>query len=112
MATTYNLGKALRDTGRMPAPEPKILIPESAARDILQERYDYLAGVLEDEFEETYYQFFSCSILHYELMNLVSVCKPVFAEFGFPERNESRFLRYAVIATIADYLGEGGEDGV
>jgi len=96
----------------MPAPEPKILIPESAGRDLLQERYDYLALLFEEEFEETYYRFFSCSILHYELMNLVSVCKPVMAEFGFPERDETRFLRYAVTAAIAAYLGEGGGDGL
>ena len=112
MATTYNLGKALRDTGRMPAPEPKILIPESAGRDILQERYDYIAGVLEAEFEETWYRFFSCSILHYELMNLVSVCKPVMEAFGFPYRDETRLLGYAVTAVIADYLREGGGDGL
>jgi len=112
MATTYNLGKALRDTGRMPAPEPKILIPESAGRDILQERYDYIARVFEEEFEEIYYRFFSCSILHYELMNLVSICKPLMEEFGFPYRDESRLLSYAVTAAIADYLGEGGNDGL
>jgi len=112
MATSYNLGKALRDTGRMPAPEPKILIPESAGRDILQERYDYIAAVLEEEFEETYYRFFACSILHYELINLVGVCKPVMEEFGFPHREENRLLNYAVTAVIEDYLEEGGEDGI
>lgn len=112
MATSYNLGKALRAGQPMPIREQNIFLPESAARDLLQERYDYLAGLLEDEFEETYYRFYSCSILHYELMNLVSVCQPLMAQFGFPERDESRFLRYAVTAAIADYLEEGGEDGI
>ena len=68
--------------------------------------------MLEEEFEETYYQFFTCSILHYELMNLVSVCKPVMEAFGFPCRDENRLLGYAVTAAIADYLGEGGDDGL
>jgi hypothetical protein len=112
MATSYNLGKALRVAAGMSAPDPKILIPESAGRDLLQERYDYIAGVLENEFEETYYRFFSCSILHYEIMNLVSVCKPAMEEFGFPYRDGNRQLGYAITAVIAEYLGEGGVDGV
>lgn len=112
MDNSFYLGKALRADQPVPTREQNIFVPESAARDLLQERYDYIAGVLEDEFGETYYRFFSCSILHYELMNLVSRCKLVMAQFGFPERDESRFLRYAITATIADYLKEGGEDGV
>jgi len=106
MDPTYNLGKALRGQSPMSYTQPKILIPESDGRDLLQERYDYISGVLEEEFEETYYRFFSSCILHYELMNLVSVCKPVMEEFGFPENDESRFLRYAVTAAIHDYLNE------
>ena len=109
MATLYNLGKALRAEQPVPVPEQKIFVPESAARDLLQERYDYIAGVLEEEFEATYHRLFSSSILHYELMNLVSVCKPVMTEFGFPRREETRLLRCAVTAAIADYLRKDDE---
>jgi|GEM_PF-1149087 len=69
-----------------------------------RERYDYLSLVLEDEFEHTYLQFHISGILVYELLNLLPVCSPHFDEFGFPDSEDSRLLRYAVTGTIAQYL--------
>jgi hypothetical protein len=40
----------------------------------------------------------------YELLNLLSACAHLFEEFGFPESEDSRLLRYAVTGTIAEYL--------
>jgi hypothetical protein len=76
----------------------KLLEPEE------RERYDYLALVVEEEFEETYLQFLISNILCYELLNLLSICSSLFDEFGFPENEDNRLLRYAITGTIAEYL--------
>lgn len=69
-----------------------------------RERYDYLKLVLEEEFEETHLAFLVNGILIFELLNLLRACAVFFDEFGFPESEDSRLLRYAITGTIADYL--------
>jgi len=69
-----------------------------------RERYDYLHLVFEEEFEETHLSFLVNGILTYELLNILSACAHLFDEFGFPESEDSRLLRYAVTGTIAEYL--------
>ncbi len=69
-----------------------------------RQRYDYLCLVLEDEFEENYLQFLISGILPYEVLNLLPICGYLFEEFGFPESEDSRLLRYAITGTIAQYL--------
>jgi len=69
-----------------------------------RERYDYLRLVFEEEFEETHLSFLVSGILIYELLNLLTACAHLFDEFGFPESEDSRLLRYAVTGTIAEYL--------
>ena len=96
------------------APEPDVtllsdpfeILLESEGKELLGLRYDYIANVLEEEFDETYLRFFSASILHYEVINLISVCAKLMSESGFPKNEDSRFLRYAIIAAISDYLNE------
>ncbi len=85
--------------------------PEEALCDaITPTRYDYLSSVLEEEFEEAYLRFSGSGILTYELINLSAACTDVFEHFGFPENEDSRMLRYAVIGTVAEYLEGGIED--
>jgi hypothetical protein len=69
-----------------------------------RERYDYLHDVFEEEFEQTHLAFHISGILVYELLNLLAACKFLFEEFGFPESEDIRLLRYAVTGTIAEYL--------
>lgn len=69
-----------------------------------RERYDYLQEVFESEFEETHLAFHISGILVYELLNILAACAFLFDEFGFPESEDSRLLRYAVTGTIAEYL--------
>ena len=76
-----------------------------------RERYDYLRLVFEEEFEETHLAFHVSGILVYELLNLLAACAYLFEEFGFPESEDSRLLRYAVTGTIAEYL-EGDQNHV
>lgn len=85
--------------------------PEEALCDaITPSRYDYVAEVLQEEFQEAHLSFSNAGILTYELINLSAACTGVFEHFGFPENEESRMLRYAVIGTIAEYLEGGTED--
>ncbi|MBS1500760.1 MAG: hypothetical protein JST32_01775 [Bacteroidetes bacterium] len=74
-----------------------------------RQRYDYLHEVLEDEFEDSYLQYHISGIITYELLNLLPICAHLFDEFGFPESENSRLLRYAITGTIAGYL-EGEYD--
>lgn len=84
--------------------------PEDALCDaITPSRYDYLNKVLEEEFTEAYLRFNGSGILTYELINLSAACTGIFEQFGFPENEDSRMLRYAVIGTVAEYL-EGEMD--
>ena len=69
-----------------------------------RQRYDYLQDVLEEDFEETHLTFHVSGILVYELLNLLAACAHLFDEFGFPENEDGRLLRYAVTGTIAEYL--------
>lgn len=69
-----------------------------------RERYDYLKLVFEEDFEDTHLAFLVNGILVYELLNLLSACAHWFEEYRFPESEDSRMLRYAVIGTIAEYL--------
>ena len=75
-------------------------------------RYDYLQLVFEEEFEETYLQYHISRILAYELLNLLQACAHLFEEFGFPDSEDSRLLRYAVTGTIAEYLKGGYDHGL
>jgi len=79
---------------------------ERDGREQLQMRYDYIATILEEEFEETYLRFFSASILHYEVINLITLCSGLLRDTGFPQNEDDRFLRYSVIAAIAAYLND------
>lgn len=99
-------GQPVPDPDPAACQDPFELLLESEGRESLGLRYDYIADILEEEFEETYLRFFSASILHYEVINLVSVCATIMADCGFPKIEATRWLRYAVIAAIATYLEE------
>lgn len=69
-------------------------------------RYQYVLPVLEEEFPEDYERLKRTGILAYEVVNMMMACKSIFDEFGFSAENEDdRFLRYAIIGQIHDYLG-------
>lgn len=91
-----------------------LLVPgdpeEALCEAITPTRYDYVATVLREEFNEAYLRFTGCGILTYELINLAAACTAMFEHFGFPENEDSRMLRYAVTGTIAEYLEGEPED--
>ncbi|TSJ40935.1 hypothetical protein FO440_14460 [Mucilaginibacter corticis] len=106
MATLFNPGRASPEPGEIPMSDPFEIMIEAEGREALGLRYDYIANILEEEFEETYLRFFSASILHYEVINLVTLCSGLMRDTGFPKNEDDRFLRYSIIALIAEYLND------
>lgn len=73
--------------------------------DLRPSKFIYICAVLEEDFETTYHQLQQSGTLSFEAINMISECKPVFDEIGFTEENEnSRQLRYIIMATISEYL--------
>lgn len=73
-------------------------------------RFDYITELLSNEFEQQHEQLLSSGLLHYECMNLLQHCKPVFDKLNFSLTNEDDpFVRYAVIAVISDYFESAQE---
>lgn len=73
-------------------------------------KYDYLNNILEEEFPETFWRLHETGLLETEINNLLARCEPVFEEMGFDE--DDRFLQYAVIGTIGEYLEEQATSNV
>jgi len=73
--------------------------------DLRPSKFNYIQQVLEDEFPEEYQKFKEAGVLTYETMNMVEACASLFESYAFNEANEgNRFLRYAIIAGVHDYL--------
>lgn len=73
--------------------------------DLRPSRFNYLQKLLETEFKREYQKFREAGVLTYETVNMVEACADVFDAHGFCEANEDdRFLRYAIIAKVHDYL--------
>jgi hypothetical protein len=89
--------------------KPGYVIEELAIAELTEElrpsRFGYLQAILEEDFPKEYAAFKKAGVLTYETINLTEVCKDLLDNFPFTEdTEEDRFLRYAVIAQISDYL--------
>lgn len=80
---------------------------EEMTRPLKPSRYNYLKALLEDEFPKDFERFRHTGILQKEIINLITVCDPVFHELNFSEENDNdRYLRYAVIGAVHEYLNQ------
>jgi hypothetical protein len=89
--------------------KPGYVIEELALSELTEElrpsRFNYLQMVLEEEFSSDYNAFKTAGVLTYETINLTEACRELLDNFPFTEDSEDdRFLRYAVIAKISEYL--------
>jgi hypothetical protein len=89
--------------------KPGYIIEELAMNELTEplrpSRFNYLQDVLEEEFNKEYHAFKQAGVLTYETINLIEACKDTFENFPFTEDTEDvRFLRYAIIAKVHDYL--------
>lgn len=74
-------------------------------QDLCLSKYNYLASVLEEEFENNYSRLKRNGTLPYEVINLIELCNPLFEIIGFTEGNEDeRQLRYAITGAIQEYF--------
>ena len=73
---------------------------------------DFIEDVLEQDFRDHWLRIHEAGIIRYELLNICTACEATLKEFGWPEADDSRLLRYAVITAMDDYLQEGGGDGL
>lgn len=85
------------------------IIEELAIKSMTEElrpsRFNYLQEILEREFYEDFAGFLDAGVLTYETINLLEKCNEVFDTFHFCEDTEdNRFLRYAIIASVHEYL--------
>lgn len=66
---------------------------------------NYIKEILETEFPADCFRLRECGVLTYETVNLIEVCAEIFEAYNFSEQNlGDRFLRYAVIAGVQNYL--------
>ena len=83
---------------------------EEMTRQLKPSRYNYLKEILEHEFPGEFERFNHTGILQTEIINLITVCDPVFHELNFSEENDNdRYLRYAVTGAVHEYLKVSGE---
>lgn len=83
---------------------------EEMTRQLKPSRYNYLKAILEDEFPSEFERFHHAGILQTEIINLITVCDPVFHELNFSEEKDNdRYLRYAVIGAVHEYFKVNGE---
>ena len=87
---------------------PAYIIEERCMDELTKElrpsKFNYLISVLEEEFEVDYFKLKRSGLLTYEVINLIENCKPVFETFDFTLENENRYLRYAIIGAVKEYL--------
>ena len=89
--------------------KPQYIIEElcmnELTADLRPSKFNYIKNILEEEFTDDYKRLVETGVLTYEIINLIETCKEVFETFEFSETNEDdRFLRYAIVAEIHDYL--------
>jgi hypothetical protein len=73
--------------------------------DLCPSKYNYLEGVLRENFSAHYEWFKKSGILKYELVNLVEYCRAVFEDRHFGEgKEEDLLLLYSIRGTINKYL--------
>jgi hypothetical protein len=90
---------------QLPAYQIESLCLEQMTAELRPSKYNYICGILSDEFENEYAQLIADGLLQYEAINMVNYCLPVFDDLRFSEETEdNQFLRYAIIGMIKEYL--------
>ncbi len=115
---TYSVSKFLEEQvgmltlfieQQMEAEVPTYIIQEKCMEQLIEplkpSRFLYVKSVVEEEFPNDFERMREAGTLTYEVINMMQACKESFEAFDFSVENEdSRHLRYAIIADIHDYL--------
>jgi hypothetical protein len=74
-------------------------------RTLRPSRFNYLHDLLQEEFADDFERLRERETLTPELINMISVCEPVFDELKFSEENEDdMYIRYALTVAMHEYL--------
>jgi hypothetical protein len=74
-------------------------------------KYNYISGILSEEFENDYNLMFESGLSLTETINIINHCEPVFDDLNFSEENEdNRFIRYTITGMISEYLQRNSEN--
>lgn len=74
-------------------------------KDFLPSKYHYIKAVMEEEFPEEFNQLSELGVLKFSILNIIERAQEVFETFEFSQQNQdNRFLRYAMIVEIHDYI--------
>lgn len=89
--------------------QPDYIIEETCldilTQDLKPSRYNYIRGILEEEFEKEFQLLCDTPLLQTEIINIIGYCKQVFNEIGFTQANEDDlFLRYNIMGAVSEYL--------
>ncbi|MDX2001782.1 MAG: hypothetical protein SFW35_05095 [Chitinophagales bacterium] len=89
--------------------KPQYIIEELCLSNLTKElrpsRFLYIRSVLEEEFVTDYERLRESGTLTYEIINMMEACKDIFDELQFSSENEEeRYIRYAIIGQVHDYL--------
>lgn len=115
---TYSVSKFLEEQvgmltlfieQQMEAQVPEYIIQEQCLEQLTAplkpSRFLYVKNVVEEEFPDDFETMREAGSLTYEVINMMQICKETFEAFDFSVENEdSRHLRYAIIAEVHDYL--------
>jgi hypothetical protein len=101
------LAESLSEEGK-----PQYIIEELCMEAVTEElrpsRYLYIRSVLEEEFPRDNERLQANGILTCEIVNITEACKGIFDDFDFKQENqEDRYLRYAIIGQVHNYLTPG-----
>jgi hypothetical protein len=69
----------------------------------MEEAYDYIRALVQEEFEKEYLQLEKTGVLQFEISNILSRCLPLFEE-GRQFSIEDPRLRYLIIGGISEYF--------
>jgi len=84
---------------------------EELTKDLKPSKYNYIKGILEEDFNDKHEHFRDAGILTTEIINLIKVCKPAFEDLNFSSENEDdRFIRYAITGMISEYMERNSEN--
>ncbi|RPD39335.1 hypothetical protein [Chitinophaga barathri] len=68
-------------------------------------RYQYINGVMKDEFPQEYEELEKEGVLKFEILTLIEVCAGTFESFSFSHQTlNSNLLRHAIIAVIHHHI--------
>lgn len=89
--------------------QPRYIIEEACmnalTEDLRPSKFNYIKELLEEEFIMEYQHLLRLGILRFEIINIISVCIPLFEAFGFAQENEDdKNLRYTIIGMIKEYF--------